>query len=207
MLGRLAPLDRRARRTFARDLRRLNDVLSNTPLAGRYWVWGGLLLGWAREGRLLAHDVGDADFVVYSEDSEFFYEAVPALEHAGYERTFEFKNNEGQITQHSFACNHAKYDFFFLFPSDDARERRFFLYGESPDGWVELEGALPNQPLEPFDFLRRNWLKPKQHETILTAEYGDWRTPDPNWDYMDDRTIFARRAWNRTDYILEQVRR
>ena len=39
-----------SRQLVAVEMRRLNDVLEATPMAGRYWVWGGLLLGWAREG-------------------------------------------------------------------------------------------------------------------------------------------------------------
>src|SRR5689334_2771579 len=53
---------RRRTRNFEDDLRLLNDVLAATEFGPRYWVWGGMLLGWAREGRLIAHDIGDADF-------------------------------------------------------------------------------------------------------------------------------------------------
>ena len=48
---------------FEKNLVLLNDVLQSTPLAGRLWVLGGVLIGWAREGRVLAHDSHDADFV------------------------------------------------------------------------------------------------------------------------------------------------
>ena len=42
------------------DLQRLNDVLATTPIANRYWLFGGLLLGYAREGSVLGHDAVDA---------------------------------------------------------------------------------------------------------------------------------------------------
>ena len=75
---------------YAGDLRRLNDVLSHTSLAARYWVWGGMLLGWARDGSLLAHDTKhlDADFGVLAEDEERFDTAVPVLERAGFRRLY-----------------------------------------------------------------------------------------------------------------------
>jgi hypothetical protein len=202
---REVPLQYRTRLPdYARDLRRLNDVLADSPLAGRYWVWGSLLLGWAREGRLLAHETADpdADFALRFEHAELFYEAVPMLEAAGYRRLYEFRNNEGRVTQHIFLRNGAQFDFSFFFRAPDSEERRFFLYGTSADGLIELEGALPDQPLESFRFLRRDWLKPADHESALTAEYGEWRIPDPTWSYVEsDGTIRFRRPWSNTDYL------
>lgn len=199
-IRRVPALDTKIRDLFfRRDLRRLNDVLSTTALAGHYWVIGSLLLGSVREGRILAQDRKDADFAVCSEDARLFYEAVPALESAGYKLTFQFRNNEGQITQHSFFRHDAQFDFFFFFPGPDAAQRRYFVYKEAPTGWMELEGVLPDQPLERFGFLGREWLKPEDHETFLTAIYLDWRTPKTNRSYVEEeRTIVARRPWNNT---------
>ena len=53
---------------FAADLRDLHDALERTDLRGHYWVWSGLLLGWAREGAVLPHDSLDADFAVTDDD-------------------------------------------------------------------------------------------------------------------------------------------
>jgi len=55
--------DRRFSRRFVADLLRLHDVLADTEISGRNWVWAAMLLGWAREGDLLAHD-RDADFAL-----------------------------------------------------------------------------------------------------------------------------------------------
>jgi hypothetical protein len=46
---------------FVANLRLLNDVLAESPIADHYQLFGGLLLGMEREGRPLAHDP-DADF-------------------------------------------------------------------------------------------------------------------------------------------------
>ncbi len=60
----VAPLsDRLFRRHFVADLQLLNDTLAAHGLAQSYWLWGGVLLGWAREGAPLAHD-RDADFAL-----------------------------------------------------------------------------------------------------------------------------------------------
>lgn len=67
-------------RTFERRLgparRDVNDVLATTDLAERYWVWDGMLRGWAREGRLLRHD-RDADFGIMAADVPVFEAAAP----------------------------------------------------------------------------------------------------------------------------------
>jgi hypothetical protein len=185
---------------FPRDLRRINDVLATTSLADRYSVWGGMLLGWAREGRLLAHDMMDADFLVLEEDAVLIEEAALILEQAGYRRLHRYTNNAGQVTEYAFARHEARFDFFLLFPDAGMSSRRFFVYASGPDGLMELEGRLTVEPLEHFDFLGRRWLKPKDHEALLTTIYGDWRTPDPNWSALDDGSIFARRRWNSADH-------
>ena len=52
-------------RTFVANLSRLlNDTLAATDLAGQYWVWGGLLIGWALDAPHSAHDSLDVDFCV-----------------------------------------------------------------------------------------------------------------------------------------------
>lgn len=191
VIGRLSD------RLFRRDLRHLNDLLARTRLAGRYWVWAGLVLGWAREGRLLARSLPDADFGVRAEDAMLIEEAIPQLERGGYRLLWRFRNNDGQITEYTFLRHGAKFEFFIFFSGTAAGCRRYFTY--LVPNRIELESQLPEQTLEPFEFLDRTWLKPRLHELELAAIYGDWRTPDPNWFYADDLTIFARRPWTRPD--------
>ena len=64
---------------FIADLRDLNDALKHTELDGHYWVWSGLLLGWARDGAVLPHDCLDADFAVANRDFQRLVAAVPAM--------------------------------------------------------------------------------------------------------------------------------
>lgn len=184
---------RRARR-FEEDLRLLNDVLAGTAFGDRYWVWGGMLLGWARERRLLPHDIGDADFCYDAADEDLLDRAEPALLAAGFRRWYSFRGNDGQRTERIFIRHGALFEFFRLHATEqDMRE--YHLYGAGPTGMVEAVGLLPRLDLEPFDFLGRTWRKPVDHEKVLELHYGDWRTPDPTWSYLDDNAIVRTREW------------
>ena len=176
-----------SKRLFRREIRRLHDVLEQTPIAGRYWVWAGMLLGWAREGRTLAHDTSDADFAFLAEDFELMCQSIPALTAAGFRLVYNYRNNDGEVTQFVFKRSGIQFDFLKLTPVGD----RFHYYGYWDD--VQLSFAIPAQPREPFDFLGRRWLKAKDHDKDLTALYGNWRVPDKNWDTgRDSPAITAR---------------
>ena len=84
---------------FASDLRDLHDALESTELRGHYWVWGGLLLGWARDGAILPHDSLDADFAVADDDFQRLINAVPAIVEAGFKCDRYFANNDGYVTE------------------------------------------------------------------------------------------------------------
>jgi hypothetical protein len=178
---------------FVRDLRRINDVLASTDLAGRYWIWSGLLLGWAREGRLLSHD-RDADFAVLAEDLPRLLGAVPALRKAGFRPLLKFRNNDGKVTELTFRRGYAKYDFFLLEPVEGAFH--YFVYGWPPDNLVQLVKQVPAQELVSFDFLGRTWLRTADSESELEAMYGDWRTPRHAWNYLHDgANVVSRVPW------------
>lgn len=181
------------------DLRCLNEVLARTPLAGRYRVFGGVLLGWAREGGLLRHDLNDVDFAYDEADHERFLAAVPAIERAGFRRRYRYRSNDGQFTEHCFVRHGAKFEFF-RFERVDNRYR-YHLYAidpADPRRHVEMLCEIAAQPVEPFEFLGRTWSKPLDHEAELESIYGDWRTPDPTWTMHDERSLVARREWDVT---------
>jgi len=189
--------DRLFVREFTRDLRRLHDVLAGTELAGRFWVWAGMLLGWAREGRLLAHD-RDADFALLPEDVPRLLRAALALRRAGFRPWLQFRNNEGQVTQFTFRRHRTKFEFFVFEPVDGML--RYYSHGWPPDHLVEVQARVPDQELVPFDFLGRTWLRHADHERELESIYGDWRTPHHDWYYLeDDRAAVCHRPWVNTD--------
>lgn len=160
-----------------RELQDLNDALSATPLAGRYWICGGLLLGWAREGRVLSHDAWDFDFYLRAEDAHLLAAATGALRRAGFKRLYRFRNATGLVTEYAFVRHGARFEFFLLFETARSGTRTYFLI----EGGEEIENEIADQPLEEFDFLGRKWLKPRFHEQHLAETYGEWQVPDKGW--------------------------
>jgi hypothetical protein len=184
-------------RHFVPDLVKLHDVLEDTEMSGRYWVWAGMLLGWAREGDLLAHD-RDADFALLPGDLAKLLSAVPALRQAGFQPMLQYRNNNGQVTELTFRRRNAMFEFFVFEPVDGML--RSYVYGWSPDHLVEIESLVPDQELVPFDFLGRTWLRHADFERELECLYGDWRTPKRDWNYLeDDESAIASRPWTNPD--------
>ncbi|HEY6780279.1 MAG TPA: hypothetical protein VI111_04950 [Thermoleophilaceae bacterium] len=188
-----------ARRRMAASLRLLNDVLARGPLAGRHWAFGGFLLGWAREGDLMLHDSGDADFCFLADDLERLEACIPDLAAAGFELVHRFPSVQAaEPTEYSFRRDGAKFDFFRLWVEGESF--RYRNYGHAPSGPVVNDCAIPAQPLEEFGFLGRSWLKVRDHDAELTALYGDWRTPCADWDYLDGPAIVATGPWDDSGY-------
>jgi hypothetical protein len=179
-----------------RDLRRLNDVLAGTELERHYWVWGGVLLGWAREGRLLRFDA-DADFALRREDLPRLAASTPALARAGFRPHLRFTNNDGVPTELVFRRRGINYEFFLLDPAGD--DLRYYLYGWPPDHLFQLECVLPRQRLVEFEFLGRRWLRPDDVDLELTSCYGQWQVPCADWDFLADTPAVRREPWVRTE--------
>ena len=182
---------------FSGDLRLLHDTLARTQLAGYYWAWGGLLIGWAREGQVLEHDAGDADFALRREDVWRLAGATPALRAAGFAPSHRFRDNQGRAVEFSYRREQAKFEFFVLDQVGDMYRYYNCTDGHRGDGAIQAAAEIPVQSTVPFDFLERTWLKHADHEQELTRMYGDWRTPDPDWWYMDDRASVQREPWSR----------
>lgn len=191
------PANRLFARHFTADLRLLNDVLNRTEMAGRYWVWRGMLLGWAREGRLLAHD-RDADFALLPDDLPRLIAALPRLRDAGFEPRARWRSNDGRLVEIMLRRHAGGFDFYVLEPIDGML--RYFVFGWPPDQLIQVEARIPDQPLASFEFLGRTWLRHEDVDGELTAVYGDWRTSQRGWNYLfDDLAIVDRRPWTHTD--------
>jgi hypothetical protein len=101
-----------SRQAMIGHLRLINDVLAKTPMAGRYWVFGGLLLGYVREGNVLLHDSVDADFAFLAEDLPVLERCIPALADAGFRPLFRYPGLDGDAFEWSFQRGDAKLEFF-----------------------------------------------------------------------------------------------
>lgn len=181
---------------FVEDLQLLNDVLAATTLRDRCWMWGGLLLGWARDQRILSHDVGDADFFYFEDAEKHFEDARQALIDAGFSQWFCYRrSDDGRVAERVFLRRGSKFEFFRLFDVADG-ESEYHLFGNDGTAPMEYIGRIPRPELEKFVFLDRKWLKPVDHDDFLTRHYGDWRVPKLDWNFVDDeQTLVSRRPW------------
>jgi hypothetical protein len=185
------------------NLRLLHDVLARTGMAGRLWIFGGLLLGAIREGEIMLHDTEDADFGFLASDEPRLRAAFPALVDAGFTPHLRFPAATGPATEYSFLKDDAKYELFAV----RVEGERFtwtnhgYRDGDS-DAPTQNTCAIPAQPLDELRFLDRTWLKVRDVDVELTALYGDWRTPAPGFPYMEAPTIVERRPWDDSTYHL-----
>lgn len=177
-----------ARRLVRSELCRLHDVLSTTPIGDRCWMSFGALLGWAREGRILAHDTADIDLAYLAGDTERLVASVGALERAGFAVRRVLRRHDGRITGVVFERSGIHFDFLAAFPEGDDWQIYSYLEG------VQIVEEVPAQELERFELCGRAWLKVKDHERELTRLYGEWRVPRPDWDTARDSPAVVARA-------------
>jgi hypothetical protein len=180
---------------FRKNLLLLNDVLAQAEFGDKYWIFAGLLLGWAREGRVLARDCWDADFAYWQQDRAAFDSAAHCLVRKGFQFKQHWYNNAGVRTQSVFIKDNAKFEFFEMMPVGAAAE--YFMYGTRRRIVQEARCNLFFGELEPLHFLDRTWNKPRDHEASLMNLYGNWRVPNPSYDYMQDQQdIVEIYAWH-----------
>jgi hypothetical protein len=187
-----------SRRLMERNLRLLHDVLARTPMAGRFWFFGGLLLSAVREGEIMLHDTKDADFGFLVQDAPLLESTFGALVEAGFAPHYRFPAAVGEATEYSFTRDDAKFEFFAVEVVGD----RFAWsnYGHRHGQPVMNRCEIPAQPLDELRFLDRTWLKVRDTDAELTALYGDWRTPAPGFPYMEAPTIVSRHPWDDTSF-------
>ena len=158
---------------------RINDTLAKTPVHNKYWLCGGAVLGWAREGALLKHDP-DIDFHIWKDDVPALLQSIPALKSAGFEPVQKWVNPAGEITIYVFSYRKAKFEFFVSTEVNGNMQCNIY-HGHEPTYQTTCE--TPGCELDEFEFYGRTWLKPKNHEQYLTALYGDWKKPNKNFKH------------------------
>ncbi len=171
---------------------RLFDLLAQTPLHGKYWLFLGLLLGCVREGGPIASD-RDADFAFLEEDRAAFLEALALLRRNGFDLRPLQVNNDGRNTKWALKYRGYKYEFFQLDRIGD--KFRWHTHGRKPP--MELVNEIPAHGLAEFALYGRGFRIPDNSEQVLALLYGNWRVPDPNYVYWRDcQATVERRPWN-----------
>lgn len=172
-------------------LHRLHAVLQGTSFADKYWINGGLLLGYVRSGGPLPHDP-DVDFSFWRADREHFLAALPRLHKAGFRRWRRWANCEQEPTEWALKYRGIAFEFFEMHQAD--RKMRWYCYGGEPI--QELLNEAPLHGLSTCQILGLSWQKPDDHESYLETLYGDWRTPNPDYYYVNDsQAVIRRRPW------------
>jgi phosphorylcholine metabolism protein LicD len=168
----------------------VTDVLDKYDV--KYWLDFGTLLGVVREDRILPWD-DDIDLSIFESDIEVMKTKVmpeiKKLRYRGYIRYFTdnvqpLKNNDLRSfkirnNRFFFLRGYVKLDIFVLYNIDKK------LY------WVEHSEphSLPEDLLTEFDMIKFNgkdYRIPKDYDKYLTYHYGDWRTPNEDYNSSID---------------------
>jgi hypothetical protein len=175
--------------------RRIISTLNRTPMKGRYWMCGGIMLGYAREGRLLRHDT-DIDFHYWRDDEELLLSALREISGQGFRYVGALCNNDGIATQHVVKLGKLKIEFFAAW-----REKGGLCWQSySTRHWNrparQFFNRVPDFQLEEVEFYGVDVAKPVDHDLYLTSIYGDWQTPMSDYTYyVDSKAIVDRVPW------------
>jgi hypothetical protein len=195
LLGRVTPLRNAYRRWINwhrdEDLRLFHDVLSAGPLAGKWRVFGGVILGVERAGMLIEWD-RDIDVVVLREDFPALVRSISDLKECGFRLKENFVGSDGTIIGVHLRRHSFQFDFFVadLGAHEDASTRSdlnlFDLQFRELviiDRTVfEQTGRIPYSEVDHVGVVGRTWPCSSDRPAELALMYGPtWRVPDRSW--------------------------
>jgi len=174
-----------------RALLKLYDTLAQTAFHNKYWLCGGLLIGYLRDGRSATSDL-DVDFNFWDTDRAHLVDGITALIGSGFRKLHRWVNNTGQVTEWCLEYGGVKFDFF----ENHRHEDRIRWYSYIVNPRRQMLNEVPFHGLAPFQLLDRRWLKPDDHDTFLSSIYGDWRMPCSDYCFwIDSKAIVSRIPW------------
>jgi hypothetical protein len=187
-----------------RDRAEVDNVLSSVHhaltvdgLIGHWHLYGGALLGWARQGRMLDHDLHDIDIAVDEEALPELLDVIDSLCLDGFDVDRVFVSNDGSVREVALRYGEVRVDLFVFRSVQGFWDNRG--YGDRHGRPSELVSMLPRQPLETVRLNGLMWPKVERHEVELETIYGDWQTPDPTWKFGDDRSVVRTELWTMHD--------
>jgi hypothetical protein len=154
----------------------LIDINNHLKYKGlKPFLMSGTLLGYARQGELLAHDK-DVDIGIIGWENQFT--VAEALLEAGH-----YKFDLTQLTGHNRFLMSAQdlkngmaIDIFLFHEKDD-----HFLHGIDFDMNFTQNFKFSKFELKEIDFLNENFYAPANIDQNLKENYGDWKTPAPSY--------------------------
>lgn len=145
-------------------------------------------------------DGQDIDILIYYDD---FIKHKDQLKNLGYTISAEFHDCDGRTTEYKLMYKNVEIDIFFVFKSD-----KHFYYASSykdsekkdeiernvvdgkriikGPGYMTVWTLLYDFEVTLYDFNGMKFKSYKHADENLTCSYGDWRTPDPNFDPLHD---------------------
>ena len=175
----------------------LQKILSNTQFSEKYWVIGGVLLGWVRELDILPGNEGDIDFALNSLDEKQFLEIITLLKAVGFQPYTKWKNNSGQITEYVLLKDGCKFEFFLMFEFED--KFRYFGYSKMKKGKFqtsvfEAMSEIEKHKLSKMTIFNVPFLVPENPQEWLSERYGNWNEPIPEYRFIENELPIVYRA-------------
>jgi phosphorylcholine metabolism protein LicD len=185
--------------TAERMLRRVTRVLEVFRIP--YWLEGGTQIGIVREGRLLPWD-DDMDISIYDDQNWKHPFLVLALMLMGYRLTLQNhqtsigpfqKGQSKMIKVRNFASGFKKGPVMLdIFIKRELEDNCFWVVGVK-------ERVLKSTPthftrnLGKVQFKEKMYSIPEDFDGYLSYRYGDWKTPQKEWDFrVDDKAIIEK---------------
>jgi phosphorylcholine metabolism protein LicD len=172
----------------------LFDVCDLLDAEGVPWhLEGGTLLGLVRDGQLLPWD-HDLDISVPSYAAGKLRQALRKLPKKWRLSFRRFETDTDMWRQQDLRLVKIKNRHLFFMPGDHCLdvfikyEHQGACYWQA-GGYIMQADARHYQGCDPLDFNGRRLCLPRSHEDYLSAKYGDWKTPDRNWDISREQTI------------------
>ena len=168
----------------------------------RYYIDAGTLLGMVRDGGLIPWD-DDLDIAIHADDLALLQLYLPHI-------LADMKHSMGELYK---VTTHISQSAFGAVQKGDVRSLKMtpvevksnmpmidlfvkYIDGENMDYCLASRGIrMPAYHFNTYDELvfRQQIIKlPHQHKAYLSAHYGDWQTPKPEWSLsdLDNSTLF-----------------